>query len=805
MVVEIALNLPLRQNFDYDWPDHLNITPQTGIRVLVPLGRQKKSGVVVKIKTSSGFSDLKMVEMVLDNEPIFSEDLLELSHWVAEYYFCSWGEVLSCAIPGGLGLRFHTSFKRLMESNRLKDWQNLSSPLQKLIQSQDIWSKQEWSKAGATEKEHRQLKRWLQEKSVERIQTFAGTNVRSKFERWARLTNVTFTTKKGDLRKQSKKEKILQLLQKHHEISLVELKNHIPTPAQAVKKLREEGTIEVFEKRVYRRFLQTPAPPSEAFLTLNEDQKFSYRRIESAIEEDKYQSFLLHGVTGSGKTEVYLHSVRKTLAKGKQSLILVPEISLTPQLVDRFRARFGDCLAVLHSGMEVGERFDEWCKILHGEVSIVVGARSAVFAPLNNIGLIIIDEEHDSAYKQEESPRYNGRDVAIFRGYRAGATVVLGSATPSLDSFHNIAKNKYHLLTLPSRIHQAALPGVVLLNLKNFHRQKGSQYFSIAMVEALRERLLNKEQSLLFLNRRGFATMVQCTSCETVITCPNCSLCLVYHQSVGMLQCHQCEHTMPRPRYCPHCKVEELKIRGVGTEQIAAELEMMFPQARILRMDRDTLRAKASLGQMLEQIRCHQVDIIIGTQLVTKGHDYANITFVGVILADLSLNFPDFRAAERTFQLLTQVAGRAGRSKKPGEVLIQTYNPSHHALQCAQDHDFSQFQQREIHIRQHMKVPPFVSMVLVLFSSLKEKRAMTLARSFFQNLTTVKKITFDSLGPIEAPIKKINNRYRWMVILKAPQVKNLHILLQSALHSPIPLNLRKEDRIAIDVNPYNFQ
>ena len=805
MVVEIAFNLPLRQNFDYLWAEHLNVSPQKGIRVLVPFGTQKKSGVIVKIKASSEFSDLKEVELVLDGEPIFHEKLLELTRWVAEYYFCSWGEVLSCAIPGGFGLRFHTSYKRSVESNQLKDLQSLDSPLQKLIQTRNTWSRQDWLKAGATERDHRLLDRWLKEKSVERIQTFAGTNIKSKFERWVRLKKIPDTTEKKDIRKQTKKEKILLLLQKHSAISLAELKNHVPTPAHAVKNLKEEGIVEIFEQRVYRRFLQTPAPPRETFFMLNESQELSYRRIESAIEEEKYQSFLIHGVTGSGKTEVYLHCVRKALTKGKQSLMLVPEISLTPQLVDRFRARFGDCIAVLHSGMDDAERFDEWYKILLGEASIVVGARSAVFAPLDNIGLIIVDEEHDTSYKQEESPRYNGRDVAIFRGYRAGATVVLGSATPSLESYLNITKKKYHLLTLPSRIHQRELPDVELVNLKNCVRQKGSYFFSIQMVEALRTRLLKKEQSLLFLNRRGFATMLHCTFCESAITCPNCSLCLVYHQSVGMLQCHLCDHTMPLLRYCPQCKAKELKIRGVGTEQIASELQTMFPQARILRMDRDTLHRKNSLSRMLEQIATHQVDIVIGTQLVTKGHDFANITFVGVILADLSLNFPDFRAAERTFQLLTQVAGRAGRGNKPGKVLIQTYNPSHHSLQCTQDHDFSFFQQREFHIRQQLKVPPFVALALVRFSSLKENRAQALANSFYQNLMTVSKIEFESLGPSEAPIKKINNRYRWMVILKAPQVKHLHFLLQSALHFPTPLNLRSEERIAIDVDPYNFQ
>ncbi len=803
MIVEIALNLPLRQIFDYDWPDRLKSPPQLGTRVFVPFGPHKKSGVVVKIKLSSDFAKLKEIESVLDDTPVFSKQLLELTQWVGEYYFCSWGEVLSCAIPGGLGIRLHTVYNRQVESQQLNGLEKLSPQILKLIEAQTSWNLQEWKQALATENDQKQLIRWLKDKTVERIQTLVDTKVKPKMERWVQLVEMPSPLKKN-LRKQTKREKILTFLQEHSEISLSVLKDHIPTPAQAVKKLKEEGIINIFEKRVYRRFLQNDLPSLEPFLPLNPDQEKSYKIIEKSVEQEEYQTFLLHGVTGSGKTEVYLHAVKTALEKGKQCLILVPEISLTPQLVNRFRTRFGDLIAVLHSGMDEGERFDEWSKMLSGEVAIAIGARSAVFSPLENIGLIVVDEEHDSSYKQEDAPRYNGRDVAIYRGYCSRATVILGSATPSLESCYNVIKEKFQHLTLPSRILQASLPEVVLLNLKHCPRQKGSYFFSVQMVESLRQRLLRKEQSLLFLNRRGYASLVQCQSCQEAIVCPNCSLSLVYHQSVGMLQCHQCDHTIPMPQRCPYCSERELKILGVGTEQIESELKIMFPEARLLRMDRDTLRRKHSLTHFLEQIRNHEVDIIVGTQLVTKGHDFSNITFVGVILADLSLNFPDFRSAERTFQLLTQVAGRAGRGEKSGEVLIQTYNPQHHSLVCTQAHNFNQFQDRELNIRRQLNAPPFISLVLVIFSSPKESHAQSLASQFDQNLTHVEKIDFHQMGPIEAPIKKINKRFRWMIILKASHVKLLHSLLHQALHFPSPLSPHFQDRISIDINPYNF-
>lgn len=801
MIVEVALNLPLRQTFDYQWPEDFP-EPLCGIRVLVPFGPHKKSGVLVAQKETSEFTRLRKVEALLDEMPVFSEQLLQLTRWVSEFYFCAWGEVLSCAIPGGLGVRLHTSYRRLTDELPL-NITTCSPKVHDLLQSQPSWTLQEWKQTEPSEHDQKALKRWIKEEIIECTQTLAGAKTKAKTERWIRLIEAP-PAKKRKTRQPTKREKIVSILLEQSEISLHELKDHVATPAQVVKQLKDEGHIEVFEKRVYRQFLHAALPELQDFQVLKAEQQEASDTIYESIQAGGYKTFLLHGVTGSGKTEVYLHAVKATLEQGKQCLILVPEISLTPQLVDRFRARFGNKIAVLHSGMDDGERFDEWSKILQNEVPIAIGARSAIFAPLNNIGLIVVDEEHDTSYKQEDAPRYQGRDVAIFRGFRAKATVVLGSATPSLESWHNVKEKKYQCLSLPSRVHQTSMPEVELINMKKCVRQKGSYFFSQQLVEAMRQRLLQQEQTLIFLNRRGYASLVQCDICEEAIVCPNCSLTLFFHQSIGLLKCHQCDHVAPLPQSCPSCSEKDLKILGIGTEQIESNLQMIFPQARILRIDRDTLRSKHSLGKMLEQIRQHEVDIIVGTQLVTKGHDFPKITLVGVVLADLSLNFPDFRAAERTFQLLTQVAGRAGRGEQPGLVLIQTYNPAHHSLQCAKNHSFEQFQEHEFVLRKELNNAPFLNLVSILFSSTKEVQAQNLASQFHKNLMKVEGVDFLQMGPVEAPIKKLKNRFRWMIVLKATHVKMLHHLLECALSHPTPLAPRAEDRISIDINPFSF-
>ena len=796
MIVEVAINVPIRKCFDYYWPENLKPVPEPGLQVLVPFGRQKKGGVVVGVNKKSKLSELKFIESLVEEKPLFTEEILKLTRWTSEYYFCAWGEVLNAAIPGGLSLSLSTSFSPQIFP--LPGIEILSKKPSQLTRTQQYWTEQEWLKCQPDEKDQKIMNQWINNKNVLKKQVLAGKKTKPKMERWIRLLNAENFNKLISSRI-TKRKQILKILNNNAEIGWSEILCRVNSPAQTLRKLKEEGLIEIYEKRVYRRFLDGSLPEIEPFLDLNPQQNSVFNKVSDSIKNGSYRTFLLEGVTGSGKTEIYLHAAKKARTIGKSCLVLVPEISLTPQLVNRFRSRFGDQVAVLHSGMDEGERFDEWSRINQGLASIVIGARSAVFAPMNNLGLIVVDEEHDSSYKQSESPRYHGRDVAIYRGFISGATVLLGSATPSLESANNVKIGKFKLLNLPSRVHQGLLPEVKLLDMKTVPGQKGSPYFSSELVEALR---------------------LRCPKCESTFTCPNCSLSLVYHQKENQMRCHQCDLKKPIHGICIECESEqEPLIIGTGTEQVEENLRIFFPDARILRMDRDTLHGKHALSRMHNRISKHEVDIVIGTQLVTKGHDFPEVTLVGVILSDLSLNIPDFRSSERTFQLLTQVAGRAGRGNKPGEVLIQTHNPRHHSLICAKEHDSIQFRKIELEQRNNLRMPPNYSLTMILCSSPREERAEILARELDNKIRTIlsdSKLTacnnlnnYDHLdytakiiGPFEAPIKKLRTRFRWQLLLKADNVRPLLNLLHLVFANP-PVTKRNE-LIQIDVDPHNL-
>ncbi len=493
------------------------------------------------------------------------------------------------------------------------------------------------------------------------------------------------------------------------------------------------------------------------------------------------QTFLLHGVTGSGKTEVYLQAIQKVLEEGKEAIMLVPEISLTPQMTERFRSRFGEMVAVMHSGLSVGEKYDEWRKIQQGKVKVVVGARSAIFAPFTNIGLIILDEEHESTYKQEDSPRYHARDVAIWRSEFYKCPIILGSATPALESFARAKKGVYKLLSLKHRALHQALPTVFIADMREELRQGNRSMFSQSLIEAIRLRLEKKEQMVLFLNRRGYSSFVLCRDCGTVVQCPNCDISLTYHRTTEKLKCHYCGYEEHVPQICPQCQSDHIRYFGTGTQKVEEELYKLFPEARVLRMDVDTTKHKGAHEEILETFGAGQADILLGTQMIAKGLDFPNITLVGVLSADTSLHLPDYRAAERTFQLLTQVSGRAGRHDKLGEVIIQTYTPEHYAIELAKTQEYEPFYEREMFLRRRSNYPPYYFVALIQLSHedvmMAAEYAGRVADWLRGNLSNQVAI----IGPTTASIARLQNRYRYQCLIKYKIEPNLIPVLQRLL------------------------
>ena len=595
-----------------------------------------------------------------------------------------------------------------------------------------------------------------------------------------------------------KQQELLQFIIHRESVALSQIREHFPSPYTMLKRLVDNGALEVAEQELLRDPFRTERLPEDKSLTLNSAQTDAVSKINKDIIDHVYTGFLLHGVTGSGKTEVYLRVVEQCLLTGRQALILVPEISLTPQLVARFRARFetnGDRIAVLHSGLSAGERYDAWREIIRNKIQIVIGVRSAIFAPLPNLGLIVVDEEHESSYKQSEGFRYNARDLALVRGHQQGCPVLLGSATPSLSSYYRSEQGGFVRLPLDKRVHGGDLPQVDLLDLKE---QVIEGALSNILVEAIQQALENREQVLLLLNRRGFAPFLLCTDCGESFHCPNCDITLTYHQHSHQLKCHYCDYTDVVPEQCAKCQGLNIEPQGAGTERLEQELKELFTSARIVRMDRDTTSHKGAHHKIMSQMLAGQIDILVGTQMIAKGHDFPGVSLVGVLGADSILNFPDFRSGERSFSLFTQVAGRAGRVSGGGRVLIQSYNPDHYALSCAAEQDFRNFYQQEIPFREELGYPPYGHLVNLVFSGNNPSQVKSASRQFGYYLTDMTH-SVEVLGPSPCPLSRLRGRSRYQILLKSTDRPALRRLL-NCLDSGIK-QLPRQVKLSIDVDP----
>lgn len=533
---------------------------------------------------------------------------------------------------------------------------------------------------------------------------------------------------------------------------------------------------------------------------LTEEQKQVITPILSSITNETYNPFLLYGVTGSGKTEVYLQSIAAVLEKGKEAIVLVPEIALTPQMVDRFKGRFGSQVAVLHSALSVGEKYDEWRKILRKEVKVVVGARSAVFAPFENLGIIIIDEEHESSYKQEDNPRYHARDVAVWRGQYHKCPIVLGSATPTLESFARAKKGVYELLTMEKRMNEQALPTVEIVDMREELRDGNRSMFSKALHEKIADRLEKKEQMVLFLNRRGHSTFVMCRDCGYVVQCPHCDISLTYHKMNHRLKCHYCSYEENMPTACPACQSTYIRFFGTGTQKVEEEITKLFPEARVIRMDVDTTSRKGMHEKLLKAFGEEKADILLGTQMIAKGLDFPKVTLVGVLTADTMLHLPDFRASEKTYQLLTQVSGRAGRHELPGEVIIQTYTPEHYSIELAKNQQYDVFFDQEMQMRRTRQYPPYYYVVLVTVSHPELLKAVQVTEKIVGHLRSHCSQQTMVLGPVASAIPRIKDRYRYQCMIKYKREPNLKNVLKM-VNEHYQAEMQKELQISIDFNP----
>lgn len=809
-IAKVIVELPLEEPLDYRIPPSLQGHCAVGQRVMVPVGHRELLGYIVDLAFQSTVSDLKPLSEVLDEAPVVSADLLRLTKWVADYYLCPWGQVLKAAIPEGFRERSATVYDLTPEARQVSAWPSgQAGEVLRCLERQGALRRQDLAKTVGTGALAGLLRRLQEQGLVSQRRQRRAPKVRERTTRVVRLLAAPDAARSlaEQMRHRAPKQtQVLAFLLAQPACELKTLHRQVAGAPAAVKRLQQQGVVEVFQVEDLRRVTPPPSDQSAAPLVLNAAQQHALEQIEAKLTAPDGTPVLLHGITGSGKTEVYMRAIATALRQGKSALVLVPEIALTGQLVQRFAARFASRLGVLHSGLSGGERFDEWRRLARGDAHIAIGTRSAVFAPLRHLGLIVVDEEHDTSYKQEEAPRYHARDVAIVRAQQSRAVVVMGSATPAVESFHNAQRGKYQLLTLPHRIDDRPLPVITLVD-QRVRTAPNERIVSEPLREAIAVCLERREQCLILINRRGFAAYLQCRDCGAVPYCEHCSVALTYHRGAHRLRCHYCGFNQQAPTFCTTCESASLRPHGLGTQQVESVLSVLFPEARLARMDRDTTRAKAAHQRILRALGNGDIDILVGTQMIAKGHDYPNITLVGVVSADASLSMPDFRAPERLFQLLTQVAGRAGRGDRPGQVLMQTYRPEHDSMAFACGHDFSGFFQHEMARRQPVLYPPFSRLARLVVESPEAEQAEATSQRIGETLQRQIPPRSDVtiLGPAEAPLARLNDRYRWHLLVKSASSKALHQCLTAGLaearrHKSFP----RLTRVSVDIDPVSF-
>ncbi|WP_270777736.1 primosomal protein N' [Enterococcus faecalis] len=806
-VAKVIVDVPTMQTdqpFTYLVPENLNEQLAVGMRVEVPFGNGNRhvQGFVLAIEPMAATVldetnvQLKELVAVLDLKPVLNTEMLALADYMKEKTFAFKITCLQTMLPS------------VMRADYQK-YIYLTDELSEELQDQLFYGLEEisWDQA----QERGLLPQLMALRKQQKVDIRYEVTTRNKVKmvrfiqaakEFEQLEEIRLGLRKGA----KKKEQLLYYLQRlgTEKVTAVKEMKELGFSTALLNEAAKNGWLTFIEKEAYRDPFANQTFEKTTALSLNAEQQVAVETILQSVQEQQSQTYLLEGITGSGKTEVYLQVIAEVLDQGKTAIMLVPEISLTPQMVQRFKSRFGEHVAVMHSGLSQGEKYDEWRKIERGEAEVVVGARSAIFAPIENIGVIIVDEEHEASYKQEETPRYHARDLAIWRSEYHHCPVVLGSATPSLESRARAQKNVYQRLRLTQRANQAAtLPTIDVVDMRQEVENGNVSSFSMSLQEKLQERLEKNEQSVLLLNRRGYSSFVMCRDCGYVLPCPNCDISLTLHMDSKTMKCHYCGHEERIPYRCPNCGQDKIRYYGTGTQKVEEELQTLLPDSRILRMDVDTTRRKGAHEKILRTFGEGQADILLGTQMIAKGLDFPNVTLVGVLNADTALNLPDFRSSERTFQLLTQVSGRAGRAEKPGEVIIQSFNPEHYAIQLAKAQDYEDFYTKEMYIRHRGDYPPYYFTVQITASHPEENEA---AKQMFQIATKLKQGLSPQailLGPTPNAIMRVNNRYFYQVIIKYKQEPMLQPLLKEILTDTQRATARGL-KLSIDAEPMNF-
>ncbi len=793
---EVAVPLHVTQTFTYRLPLALREDARLGSRLLVPFGRKRLTGYIVALldaldpAADLSEAEVKDAEELLDAEPLLTPEVLEITRWVADYYAAPWGEVLKAALPAGLNatveqilsittegrdelarLPIHRSATARARALRLIA-EHEEMPLRILArhvgESRSSAVARDLERAGWIKLTHRARSVLAKAKRRKAVRLLPA-------EEHAAVESARALSK-------AQQRIIETLIDEGGEMAFADLLEAADASASTIQTLEKRRVVEVFVRNVRRDPLASAALPEIEDIKLTEAQAAALREIEKPLAEGRYSAFLLHGVTGSGKTEIYIRAMRAALQQGRTAMMLVPEIALTPVFSRRLRAHFGDRVAIFHSSLTTGERFDEWSRLKRGEARVVIGTRSAVFAPVSDLGLVVIDEEHETSYRQQESPYYNGRDVAVVRANKEGAVVVLGSATPSLESFHNARGGKYSYLQLAQRIANRAMARAEIIDMRQvFARQGRPEVFSEELLAAIEETHARGEQSIILLNRRGYSSFVLCRSCGESIHCPNCDVTLTYHRSEMSIICHYCNHRRPAPSRCPSCQGKYIYYVGEGTEQLEEMLRKRFPTLRIARLDRDTTSRRKLFERAILEFGAGELDMLVGTQMLAKGHDFPNVTLVGVVSVDAGLALPDFRSAERTFQLITQVAGRAGRGDRAGRVLIQTYHPNHYALKHACAQDYAGFYDEEIRYRRNLNYPPFVALASLLVHGEDLTRAQATAAELKRALEEANTDrACRILGPAPAPLARLRGEHRIHLLIKSRSRPRLREVIDMA-------------------------